>query len=84
MTAVGHGLDRRLIGLVLAGAFSVFAATVAVVSTAASVADDAVTGLVQAYGSVMYAFVGIVVLWRRPGHGIGRLAPPYWWRRSRP
>ncbi len=36
--------------------------------------DDPVAGLLSAYGCWMYAFVGVTVLWRRPGHGIGRLA----------
>ena len=31
-------------------------------------------GLIKAYGVLLYTFVGVVVLWRRPGHGIGRLA----------
>ena len=33
-----------------------------------------VSDALLAYGVLLYAFLGVVVLWRRPGHGIGRLA----------
>lgn len=67
-------LDRRRIGLVLCG----LVATMAVVITLADGTGIASLGaeygwFISLYGVVVYAGVGILVLWRRPGHGIGRL-----------
>ena len=42
-------------------------------------ASDGLEGVfapfIGAYGAVLYTFVGVVVLWRRPGHGIGGRRP---------
>jgi hypothetical protein len=63
---------RRQLALSLAGAFATLAA---VLSSAAVVLRGAETSaLVWGFGGTLaFTLVGIVVLWRRPGHGIGRL-----------
>ncbi len=74
MTALATGLDRRRIALLGAGAVAFAAGFFALVLLGLRRVDDPVGGLVSAYGCWMYTFVGVTVLWRRPGHGIGRLA----------
>lgn len=66
--------DRRRLGLLALGAASVSAAVLAIRTAGSDPGDDPLAALIAAYGTVTYMFVGIVVLWRRPGHGIGRLA----------
>lgn len=74
MTASPAGLDRRRIALLGAGAFAFVAGVFGLILVALDRVDDPLAGLLSAYGCWMYAFVGVTVLWRRPGHGIGRLA----------
>ncbi len=74
MTDSPAGLDRRRIALLGAGAFAFVAGVFGLVMLALDRVDDPLTGLLSAYGCWMYAFVGVTVLWQRPGHGIGRLA----------
>lgn len=64
-------LERRQIGLLAASAF-VLAVVIAIVIVQPG--DDAFGFAIASYGAVAYTFVGVVVLWRRPRHGIGRLA----------
>jgi hypothetical protein len=64
-------LDRRRIGFVAAGVL-VLADIIAIVLVQPG--DDVFGVAIAGYGAVAYTFVGVVVLWRRPGHGIGRLA----------
>ena len=64
-------LGRREIGLLAVGVFVVGAVVVTVL---AFPSGDAIGVLMPAYAAVTYTFVGMTVLWRRPGHGIGRLA----------
>lgn len=66
-----NGLGRRQIGLLAIGAL-VIVAVLALV--AAFPGGDPFAVLMPAYGAITYTFVGVTVLWRRPGHGIGRLA----------
>jgi hypothetical protein len=73
MTAPPAGSARRRIALGVAGAFAVGAGTFALLVMATG-RTDPVVAMLGAYGSWMYAFVGVTVLWRRPGHGVGRLA----------
>jgi hypothetical protein len=66
-------LDRRRLGLAMAGLIAV-AGIVAIV-TGARVGDDSPTAwLLSFYGIAVYTAVGVMILWNRPGHGIGRLA----------
>jgi hypothetical protein len=74
MTTIRTGLARGRVGLLVAGTLAVIAALLGAVATVLGAVEDAVFGAMSAYGSLTYAFVGVVVLWRRPGHGIGRLA----------
>lgn len=70
-------LDRRRAGLTIAAVVSVLAAAVSIVPPlvdSADGVDDLLVGVVIAYGAVLYVLVGVVVLWSRPGNGIGRLA----------
>ena len=69
-----QGLDRRRVGLVLAGVFGATVGLVALVDTVFAPAARDVSDALLAYGVLLYTFLGVVVLWRRPGHGIGRLA----------
>src|SRR5512132_1184543 len=72
--ADGRNPSRRrkaaLLGALVAGTLA------AIGTTTASLGDGGgeVSFVVQAYGCVVTTAVGAVILWRRPGHGIGRLA----------
>lgn len=72
--ALPPGLDRRRLLLVVAGLFCSTAGVVALLDATMARADRDVTDALLAYGVLLYTFLGVVVLWRRPGHGIGRLA----------
>lgn len=68
-------LDRRRAGLVLSGVVGLVAlVTLLVVGDAAqAMGDGAYTALIYVFGVLAYTGVGILILWNRPGHGIGRL-----------
>jgi hypothetical protein len=67
------GLRWREAGLLVALALGV--ATTAATIAASQGPETAVFLVVmQAYGCLVYTAVGVLILWRRPGHGIGRLA----------
>jgi hypothetical protein len=65
-------LTRRQLALCTAGAFAALAALLVFASLLLRHAgtDDLYPGV---GGSLAFTLVGIVILWRRPGHGIGRL-----------
>ena len=65
-------LTRRQLALSAAGVFAVFVAVLVVASVLIrhAATDDVYPGI---GGSVAFTLVGVVILWRRPGHGIGRL-----------
>ena len=67
-------LDRRQVGLVLAGLFCAAVGVVAIASLVLTPDPADTFDAILVYGVLLYAFLGVVVLWRRPGHGIGRLA----------
>lgn len=65
--------DRRRVGLIVATLITV--AGIAVTIANGIRLDVPVVEQVTNVGSMAaFAFVGLVVLWQRPGHGIGRLA----------
>ena len=70
------GLDGRRAALAAAGLFCAAVGTFALADAVARpVAPSGDPGeVLLAYGVMLYAFLGVVVLWRRPGHGIGRVA----------
>jgi hypothetical protein len=72
-TYIPAALGRREFGLVLAGVFVVLATVLSIIRADRGYEWDP-TAAIIAYGTLAYSFVGITVLWRRPGHGIGRLA----------
>lgn len=74
MTTPPSGLEHRRIALLAAGAVAFVAGAVGLLMFVLRRVDDPASALLSAYGCWMYAFVGVTVLWRRPGHGIGRLA----------
>ena len=71
---VGTGPSRREIGLGGLAVFSVVASLLALAWSLRSPLRDPTQAVITVYGSLMFTFVGVVVLWRRPRHGIGRLA----------
>jgi len=65
--------DRRRVGLI--GAVVITIAGMVVMVVKGVVNDVPLVEQLTSVGSVAaFAFVGVVVLWQRPGHGIGRLA----------
>ncbi len=66
--------SRREGGLVAVAVFAAVASVLALTWTLRNPFRDPTQAAVTVYGSLMFTFVGVVVLWRRPGHGIGRLA----------
>lgn len=67
------GLDRRRVGLLVAAAVTI--AGVGVMIARGVVNHVPLVEQLTSIGSMTaFAFVGLVVLWQRPGHGIGRLA----------
>ena len=65
--------DRRRVGLALSSVVAVIGLVAAI--TGGRVGDDSSTGLlVSLYGIAVYTAVGVMILWNRRGHGIGRLA----------
>ena len=68
------GLGPRRGVLLLAGAFATVASIIGAVATVRGTIEDPAVTVLASYGTLLYSFVGVVVLWRRPGHGIGRLA----------
>lgn len=70
-------LGRRRAALTVAAAFAILAAAVAVIPPLVEPEhpfDDLLIGIVIASGAMLYVLVGVVVLWNRPGNGIGRVA----------
>ncbi len=68
-------LDRGRIGLVLAAVIAGSSLAIAALRSADRVDESGLTGLIlMLYGAGVYTGVGILILWRRPGHGVGRLA----------
>ena len=69
---------RREILLSLAVLYAAVAALASIrwaaVSTLMGVSESPAQLLLLAFGTVGYTAVGAVILWKRPGHGIGRLA----------
>jgi len=66
-------LDRRQIGLVAAA----LVALIGLAAGAIGAGSNELTGstpLLFIYGVVVYTVVGVMILWNRPGHGVGRLA----------
>jgi hypothetical protein len=65
-------LTRRQLALSTAGVFAVLAALLVCASVLlrGATTDDVYPGV---GGSLAFTLVGLVILWRRPGHGIGRL-----------
>jgi MFS family permease len=64
-------LTRRQLALSTAGVFAVLAALLVCASLLlrGAATDDLYPGV----GTLAFTLVGVVILWRRPGHGIGRL-----------
>ena len=67
-------LDVRRLGLVVIGLFCAAVGVIALVDAVLSPVPRDISDAMLAYGVLLYSFLGVVVLWRRPGHGIGRLA----------
>jgi MFS family permease len=65
-------LTRRQLALSTAGVFAVLAAVLVFASLLlrGAATDDLYPGI---GGTLAFTLVGIAILWRRPGHGIGRL-----------
>ena len=65
-------LTRRQLALSTAGVFAVLAALLVCASLLlrGAATDDLYPGV---GGTLAFTLVGVVILWRRPGHGIGRL-----------
>ena len=68
------GMGRRRIGLVATGTIAIGICVFALVASLFGRVADPASAFLGIYASAMYTFVGVTVLWRRPGHGIGRLA----------
>jgi MFS family permease len=67
-----EGPTRRQLALSVAGAFATLAALLAIAAVVLRGAET--SALVWGFGGTLaFTLVGIVILWRRPGHGIGRL-----------
>ncbi len=71
---VATGPARREVALAAVAGFAVIASLMAIIWTLGSPEQDPLTTVITIYGALMFTFVGVVVLWKRPGHGIGRLA----------
>lgn len=70
-------LGRRRTALTIAAVFGGLAGAVAVIPQLVEPErqfDDLLLGVVLGYGAMLYVLVGVVVLWNRPGNGIGRVA----------
>lgn len=69
-------LDRPRIGLLTAAGIAALATLAIVTGRGQSFAFDGTTTgwILSLYGVGVYSAVGIMILWRRPAHGIGRLA----------
>lgn len=65
---------RREIGLIAIAVFAIVASVLAVAFTPMGPDVDQLAVVFRVYGTLMFSFVGVVILWRRPGHGLGRLA----------
>jgi hypothetical protein len=65
---------RREVALAAMAGFAVLASVLTVLWTMPSPEQDPLSAVITIYGALMFTFVGVVVLWKRPGHGIGRLA----------
>jgi hypothetical protein len=65
---------RRRIGLVAAVGLGVVATFLTAAAAIVTDTRDPGEVFLQGYGSIVYTSVGAVILWRRPGHGIGRIA----------
>ena len=65
-------LTRRQLALSTAGVFAVLAASL--VSASLLIRHAAMSDVYPGVGGTLaFTLVGVVILWRRPGHGIGRL-----------
>ena len=65
-------LTRRQLALSIGGVFAVFAAVL--VSASFLIRHAAISDVYAGVGGTLaFTLVGILILWRRPGHGIGRL-----------
>jgi len=60
--------------LAVVAGLAVVGSVAAVVWILRSPEQDPLQTLISIYGALMFTFVGVVVLWKRPRHGIGRLA----------
>ncbi|MDH4143076.1 MAG: hypothetical protein OEV61_10735, partial [Chloroflexota bacterium] len=66
-------LDRRQIGLVAAALVALIGLAAGVIGAGSNELTGS-TPLLFIYGVVVYTAVGVMILWNRPGHGLGRLA----------
>lgn len=65
--------DRRHIGLIAAGLIAIAGISVTI-ANGVRFGVPLIEQLTNVGSVAAFAFVGVVVLWQRPGHGIGRLA----------
>lgn len=73
----GARIGRRRLGLAAATGLAVVSGAVAVIPPLVEPErpfDDVLLGVITGYGALLYVLVGVVVLWNRPGNGIGRVA----------
>ena len=69
------GLTGRQVGLAAALLLAIGTALVSLPKTIGGYGDAGLSGvLFSVLGPVCYTAVGVVILWRRPGQGVGRLA----------
>ncbi len=66
-------LHRRRVGLIVAACVALVGLAAGVVGTGTSEMTGTLP-LLFLYGVVVYTAVGVMILWNRPGHGLGRLA----------
>lgn len=72
--AAQAGPTRREVGLGAAGVAAIVGSALSIAGSIRNPVTDPTATIMTVYGSLMFTFVGVVVLWRRPGHGLGRLA----------
>jgi hypothetical protein len=73
-TSVANGPTRRDVALAAVAGFAVVASCMAIIWTMRIPGQDPLQTMISVYDALMFTFVGVVVLWKRRGHGIGRLA----------
>jgi len=71
-------LGRRRMVLLVVAAIAMIAAAAVLIPALMEFEEAGFDGLFEplaiAYGAILYVLVGVVVLWQRPGQGVGRLS----------